>query len=424
MFNIKSSKSQFKTGIRFLIGSGAIALFAVGGAAWIWQNFFVSADAISVRVIEVERHTIEITINESGVVEFANQQTLTAPAEGAVEDIFVRPGDRVTAGQTLMTLRNPQRETALALQQVKIQQQEAVLERNRNRVLEAEEQRDAEQEELENLRELFEQGAIAQSEFQAQEDIVRQSISAVRDAELEVATAEADLATLRLEQQRIQQELKDTIISAPIDGIVLGVAVNAGDGIEIRTELLTIGDASQEWVELELSTLNASNVSVGQPVRVSVIGPDSQAYMGTVAGLYPQAISSGQDNSTPGSSNTGQPRVPTLIKLDTPSNTLIPGGIVNAEIILEQRPNVVSLNIEAIQQLESDPFVWMLDRQQQAQRRFIDIGLEGLTRVEILSGLEVGDEVILPPIDQPLREGDPLQIESEASLRSGDTPQG
>ncbi|MEM7773242.1 MAG: efflux RND transporter periplasmic adaptor subunit, partial [Cyanobacteria bacterium P01_A01_bin.37] len=397
-----------------LVGSGAIALIAIGGAFLIWQDQFTSEDSIPVQLIEVERHTIEITVNESGIVQFEDQQTLTSPAEGAVETVFVRPGDRVTSGQTLMTLRNPQRQTALALQQVRIQQQEAILERNRLRILEAKEQLDAEQEELANLENLVEQGAIARSDVQAQENMLRQSISAVRDAELEATTAESTLIELTLEQQRIEQELEDTVISSPINGIILGVSVNDGDGIEIRTELLTIGDASQECVELELSTLNASHVSPGQPARVSVIGPDPQYFMGIVTGLYPQAVTSGQSAAASGNSETGQPRVPTRIKLNRPSNILIPGGIVNVEIILEKQENVASVNIEAVQQLESEPFVWVIDSNGLAKQKPIDIGLEGLTRVEVTDGLKVGDNVILPPLDQPIREGIPVERMSEA----------
>lgn len=168
MISSTQHKGRFQTAKRWLTASGAIALVACGGLIFLWRDVLISEAPVSVRVIPVERNDVEITINEGGIVKFANQQTLTSPAEGAVERVFVRPGDRITAGQTLITLRKPERQTALALQEVLIQRQEAELERNRQQVIEAQEQLEADQEELSNLEHLFEQGASAQTEFQDQ----------------------------------------------------------------------------------------------------------------------------------------------------------------------------------------------------------------------------------------------------------------
>lgn len=362
------------------------------------------SDPVPVRFVEVERRTIEVTINESGTVELGNQQTLTSPAEGAVEEVLVSPGDRVTAGQILITLRNPERQTALTAQRLEIEQQEETLRRNRQRVTEAREQLTADERELRNLEGLATEGAIAQREVQDQARQVRQSQAALRDAVSEVQQAELALAQLKLEQQRIERELRDTIITAPMDGVILGVDVKDGDGVEIRTELLTIGDASQEFVRLELSTLNASQVMANQQARISVIGPDSQIFTGTVMGLYPQAVpSSGESSGNGGES--GQARVPTLIRLDQPTQTLIPGGPVNVEIILEQRQNVVALEVEALQQDADQPFVWMMREGSYADQQPVETGLESLTQVEITAGLEAGERIILPPLDIPLEAG-------------------
>ncbi len=416
---LHQNKRRFQTGKRWLMASGAIALVPCAGIALLWRDVLTPEAPVSVRVVIVERQDIEVTINEGGIVKFANQQTLTSPAEGAVDKVFVRPGDRVTAGQTLMTLRKPERETALALQEVLIQSQKAQLLRTQQQVIEAEAQLEAEQEELENLKRLFEQGGIAQTEFKGQESIVRQSIASVRDAELQVSITQTALNELRLERQRIERELQDTIIQSPIDGLVLSVAVKDGDGVVIQTELMTLGDPRQELVELELSTLNASKVSPGQQTRVSIIGPDPTYFAGTVVDLYPQAIAPSQSSASNNSSDTGQPRVPTIVQLDEPSNSLIPGGLVNVEIILEERQNVVSLNIEAIQDINAQPYVWMMDTDGRAIQQSVELGLEGLTHIEIKDGLSTGDEVLLPPLDRPLSVGVPVVREAPFDEESG-----
>ncbi|MGB3493067.1 MAG: efflux RND transporter periplasmic adaptor subunit [Elainellaceae cyanobacterium] len=411
MTNPKHNKKKKPIG-QMLIGfSGLLALIALTGVGIYWKTLHSSADPVLVRFIEAERDTLEITLNEGGIVKLGNQQTLKSPSEGAVEEVLVRPGDRVTAGQVLMTLRNPTRQTALAMQQVKIQQQQALIRRGRQRVEETKNQLAADVEELENLEQLAADGAIARSEVNTQADAVRQGRVAMRDAEAESTSAQLTLQELQLERQRIEGELDDTLITAPISGTILDVPVKAGDGVEIRTDLLTLGDSTQEVIELELSTLNAKGVQLNQQARISVIGPDPQIYQGRVVALYPQAIVSNDASGGGNGSDAGQPRVPTLIRLDRPTQSLIPGSQVNVEIILEQRQNIIVIDVEALQNQPSQSFVWRVDDTGDAYQQPVKTGLEALTQVEIVDGLSAGDRIIVPPLDMPLEEGDAVILD-------------
>jgi HlyD family secretion protein len=389
-----------------LLGLGILAVASIG--AWpAYSRFFQrSPDAVAVRLVNAELGTVETTVNVSGTVQLQGQQTLKSPAEGAVEQVWVRPGDRIKAGQVLITLRNPERQTALSTQQIKITQQDIALTRNRQKILESREQLKLDQQRLQSLRSLSEAGAIALSEVQEQETKVRTTLVELRTAEADARTAALELQNLRLEQQRIQQQLDNTVITAPIDGVVLGVNVQDGDGVELRTELLTLGNPSEELVQLQLSTLNAAQVRVNQIARVSIIGPNPQIFTGRVESLYPQAVvASGTDGGGQSDEQSGQATVPTTIQLDAPTQSLIPGGQVSVEIVLEQRKNVVTLGAEAIQRSPSEPFVWVLEDGNTVRQQPITLGLEGLTTVEITSGLKPGASVVLPPPDTALSTG-------------------
>jgi HlyD family secretion protein len=341
-------------------------------------------------------------------VELAGQQTLVSPAEGAVEQLLVQPGDRVQAGQVLLTLRNPERQTALLEQQVKITQQQLTLARSQQQISEAQAQLEIAQARLKALQGGAAEGAIAQSTVQDQAIQVNQFQTALRDAQTAARTATLELQTLELERQRTQQQLEDTVVMAPIDGVILGVSVNDGDGVELRTELLTLGNPVQELVKLQLSTLNANRVRLNQLARVSVIGPEAEIYTGRVQSLYPQAVRSTAEQS----SEAAQATVPTTVRLDTPTRMLIPGSQVNVEIVLEQRQNVPTLAIEAIQRTTADPFVWLVDEADIVQRQPVTLGLEGLTTIEITDGVTVGDRVALPPPEVTLQPNTPILVES------------
>jgi len=200
---------------------------------------------------------------------------------------------------------------------------------------------------------------------------------------------------------------------------VLGVEVKDGDGVDRRTQLLTLGNPAQEVVKLKLSTLNAAQVRINQLARVSVIGPDSTVFTGRVRALYPQAIAS--DDSSGGSSASGQVTVPTTVLLDRPTQTLIPGSQVNVEIVLQQRQNVVVLDVETIQQDGSKPFVWVVDEANTVRQQPVTLGLEGLTQVEVTTGLQVGDRIAVPTPDLALTPG--MQVTSAPASLPGASPE-
>lgn len=487
----KLGKPEFKAGVKWLAWSAGLAVASLGG--WLVYGLLLnrSGDPVAVRLVKVERGTVENTINESGVVELSGQQTLKSPAESAVERVLVQLGDRVQASQKLIVLRDTKQETSLDAQQLEIKKQELALARSRQKVVEAQEklktaQRElqnrvnqqaeirkqelsikrnqqkiaeaqekltAAQQELKQLQALAEKGFIPANELQDQQENVRDTQSALRDAQLEastsslelqnlqqqrqtdqqqildkVATAQAELRQAQLEVdttsrdiqvkvleiKNLQQQLQNNIVTAPIGGKVLNIMVKNGNGVNIGDELLTLGDPTQELVKLNLSTLNAAKVKNNQLVRISVIGPDAKKFTGRVQSLYPQAIAS---SSSEQESQSGQVTVPAIVKLDQPTRTLIPSSQVSVEIILQQRQNVVVLNTEAIQRSSPKPFVWVRDSQSKAQKRDLSLGLEGLTTVEVTSGLQPGDSVVLPPPDASLEPGTPVIAQDKLERR-------
>ncbi len=407
-FQFKALKKGISTGAGWLVGSGVLAIATLTGGWWYLSQMQSSSEAIAVQVMTVERDTVEVTLNASGIVRLLGQQTLTSPVEGAVEQVLVQAGDRVQAGDVLITLRNPERQTALLEQQLEIDRQLVEVERAQQRIREAQEQLQADREDLDDRREFAAEGIIPGRDVISQENQVRTAEANLRTAESEAANAQLQLESLQLERQRLQQELDNTVIIAPITGVILGVDVRNGDGIELRTELLTLGDPRQELVSLQLSTLDAAQVEVGQQARVSVIGPDPEIFLGEVVSLYPQAVPPPEGSSD----QSNRAIVPTIVQLQEPTRTLIPGSQVNVEIVQEQREDVVMIGVDVIQGNEADPFVWVLDGEQRAQQQPIALGLEGLVTVEVMSGLEAGDQIILPAPGLELEPGLPVDVET------------
>ena len=499
---------QYKSGLRWLVGSALLAAVSVGGWAIYGRTLGGGAAAVEVEILEVERGTIEETINESGTVELGNQQILKAPRDSTVDDVLVDVGDRVSAGEAVAILRDPEQETKLTQSLLEVQQAELDLEASREalaiaqdtvgaaqierdrllnqpsadrsqleiqkleiqtqqlnldnalaKVNEARKTLDTELEILAEEQNLLDEGFIAPNEFRRQERAVDEARSQLREAQVRVETSQLELQRLQAEVtrleadialendriladiqqaenglrnarsqqqqaianvdraanalqqqqvaiQQVERELQESIVAAPTAGQILDVMVTRQDVVQIEAELLALGDPSVEIVTLALSTLDASRVESGLPARVSIIGPDDDIMEGRVTQM--SLLATSQELQAGGRNRggeSGQAKVSATVQLDTPSQTLIPGSPVNVEIILEQRENVVVLRNEAIQNLDTDPFVWLVDESNRVQSQPIQIGLEDLTQVEVTSGIQAGDRIAVPPIDTPLENG-------------------
>lgn len=357
------------------------------------------------------------------------------------ELIVVRSREKVVEAQNKLATKQKELREPVTQKQLEIQEQELNLARSRDQVVDAKEKQVAAIKELQDVEVLAAKGFISNNELEQQQEKVRETKSTVKQAELTITsemlklqrlnlefkhkteeqqkvvdahsqlretlstlnTESEELRRLQIERQNLQKELQKNILTAPFAGKVLDLKIQDGDGVKSGDALLTLGDPTQEIVKLELVTLDAAKVKINQPVQIKVLGPNAQEFSGRVTSLYPQAIGSGS-----GLSLLGSAKVPTTVKLDKPSDTLIPGSQVSVEIIVQQRQKVIAVNIEAIQRSEPEPFVWVQDNQGLVQKRKVTLGLEGPTKVEIKSGLKLGEKIILPPPEIELQPGMPV----------------
>jgi HlyD family secretion protein len=412
---ILASRGKYRSGIRWFVASGAIAVTGIGG--WFAYHWFLqrAPTPVAVSLIPVKRGTVELTTSESGVVELDNQQVLKSPEDVTVEQVFVRAGDRVKVGAPLIVLRN--REGQQRQQDQIIENQKYLVDLARKREIVREQQarlKNAEQR-LKDSQELLSQGFISETEMQGDRDKVDIAQSEVRNAEIEQRKAELDVQKGQAALREIQQRLGDNRLNSPIAALILRVEVKPGDGAKRETALLTLGNPTRENVSLQLTTLNASKVRINQVARVSMIGPNPKMFLGRVVSLSPQASAQQSENSF---GSQPQAKVDAAVALDRPSNTLIPGSQVSVEIVLNQRRNVVVLPLEAIQQLEEKPFVWIKNRVGRAEKRPVQLGLQSLTTIEVKAGLQPGERVVLPSPTQPLTAGAALKESASDAVPS------
>ena len=211
--------------------------------------------------------------------------------------------------------------------------------------------------------------------------------SKLRQAQAQVAQAQASL-------KQLQDQLSYTIITSPMDGVVLSRDVEVGDAVSsilvlgsTATLVMTIGDTTQVYVQGKVDEADIGKVYLGQPARIKVESFKDKTFLGKVTKIAPLGVE--KDNVT-----TFEVRV----SIDNPGGELKANMTANAEVLLEEHKNVMTVPEQAvIYDKDRKASVEVPDPKQKKGRRVVAIvaGISNGTKTEILSGLNNGDTVIL-----------------------------
>jgi HlyD family secretion protein len=237
---------------------------------------------------------------------------------------------------------------------------------------------------------------------------IDQAVQELNQAKLSLNQIMREIDKLKIQRQKIAEELRKTVITAPTDGVVLNLQAKLGDVIEPKGDVLVIGDPTQQIVELKLSPLDATKVKIRQQAEISIVGFQSQKLTGKVQQI--SLLAGDTQNNNQGVDNV---KITAIVRLDQVNKNIVPGTPVTVALIIAQRDNVTIIPSEAIQQNESETFVWIKDQQDKAFKRIIKTGLQGLDNIEIKSGLKPGDEILIPSLETPLNEGDHVVIKMQ-----------
>jgi HlyD family secretion protein len=211
--------------------------------------------------------------------------------------------------------------------------------------------------------------------------------SKLRQAEAQVAQNKASL-------KQLEEQLGYTTITSPMDGVILSRDVEIGDAVSsilvlgsTATLVMTIGDTNQVYVQGKVDESDIGKVYLGQAARIKVESFKDKTFQGKVTKIAPLGVE--KDNVT-----TFEVRV----SIDNPGGELKANMTANAEILLEEHKNVLTVPEQAVlYDKDRNASVEVPDPKQKTGRRKIDIkaGISNGTKTEILAGLNPGDTVIL-----------------------------
>jgi len=316
--------------------------------------------------------TVSVELSSVGSLQAQTSAEVASQAKGQVAAIEAREGSRVERGEVLMRL--DARKLAAQLQAA-----EAAAERARAQAKNLERQ-------LERNRELRQKGAISRQAF----DDLQAAYDAAR-AQLHQAEADAALAR----RQRL-----DAIIRAPFAGRLGERKFDVGDYVREGDPLFTVTDDDTLEVRFEVPESYADRLEPGSPMQVRTPATPGRWFDGVVSFVSP----------------TVDPvnRTVTLkAQVPNPDGRLRAGSSADVRLVLERRPGAVVLPEAALVPRQGRTLVFVVSGGK-AVRREVTVGVRSAGRVEIRSGVAVGDTVVTAG-QQRLEDGAAVAIQGPAA---------
>jgi HlyD family secretion protein len=385
----------------------AVAVLVAGGAtlglkAALTRNHSVDPSKLA----RVERGDLARVVVAVGKIEPKAKVEVKSKASGIVKQIYVHYSDWVRKGQVLVELDKEElqarvREARAALMAAQAAEEAAIAAYERNQVEAQGPDVPFLKSSLDRARRLHQQGLIAKSVLEeadkAYQMALNRQMTALRNVSVsraEVARAKAQVAQAQALLDRAEEDLRNSTIVSPMDGIVLSRDIEVGDAVSSilvlgsqATKLFTLGDVSEVYVLGKVDEADIGKVYLGQPARIVVEAFKDRAFHGKVTKISPLGVE--KDNVT-----TFEVRV----SIQNPGGELRANMTANAEIILEERKNVLLVPEAAVlYDRNRQAFLEVPDPASPAGRRRVPVklGISNGVKTELATGLQEGDQVIL-----------------------------
>ena len=363
-----------------------------GGAAW-WAASRPAAAATEIGRTEhtVAAAAIEDILLVNGLVKPAVTIDLRAEASGLVEAVFVKDGERVTAGQELLRLDSRVAHTAVQeadanLKQAEMQQAAAEIDLDEDTLA-------LRRKTLERTKELQAKGLVSRTELETRELEVRVAERSLERAKRNMNTNRARIEQLKAAVERAQAQLQHTIVRSPLDAWVIKRHVEVGSGVAGvaqsstgGTVVVTLGDARQASLQAKVTAADARRLRSGLTTRLKLDSEPDKVRMGRVQSV----AAAGEQDQT-----SRLTTFPVIIEVEVDPNSSWINIPAQAEIVIGQRPDVLVVPDSCVRtNAGGQPQAFVKSASGPPSPVTVELGTVEKDRVEVKSGLKAGQVIM------------------------------
>ena len=345
--------------------------------------------SIKVTVEKVEKHDLTSIVSASGEVKPKKNVNISANVPGRIIKIGVEEGQRVKTGDFLLKLDSTQYEANADRDRALINSYKAEL-------IKAQAKLKKDESFYYRQKKLHDEQLLSGEQLEAAKAQYDISFAAFEAIGFQIKQAEASL-------ESSLDNLSKTIYNSPIDGIITSLRVEEGEVAMIGTMnnpgtvLMTIADLSVMEVEVEVDETDVVNVNKGQNAEVRIDAFPDQ----TITGKVTEVGSSALQKMTVSEESKD---FKVVITLENPPEALKPGLSASADIITAEKNEVLAVPISSLvlreteddEKEEQEEGVYVIE-ESRVKFHPVKKGIMGELKIEITSGLEEGQEIVVGP---------------------------
>jgi HlyD family secretion protein len=404
---------------------GVLAVAVLGAAAGLSVQRS-RAQGIEVRTEAIERRDLVAIVTASGNIRARRTVDISSDVSARVAQLLVEEGEDVRQGQTLLRLEPDQYQASVSRNEASLAQAEAQRAQQEANLIRT--QRD-----LDRFLALRARDSLLVSRQQV--DDARTNLEV---AQATLSSAEHGVSQASAALRETRDQLAKTIFTAPMDGKVTRLNVEEGETVIIGTMnnpgslVLTISDLSLIEAVVQVDETDVARIALGDSASVRIDAFPSRTFVGRVSRIGNSAI------TAPSQQTSGQQAAidfEVVLTLDPTEAPLRPDLSATADIVVEQRPDALSVPIIAmtVREEQRDSTHGGATRAERAQPREIEgvftvsggrvrftpvtLGIAGQEYFEVLGGLSAGDSVVAGPYQRirQLRDDDAMRPMAESA---------
>ena len=346
-----------------------------------------------VEVDNAEISNIENVVNINGKVAAKEEVSIIPKAMGTVTKVNVDLGDNVEVGTVLFNIEQQdialtvdQASNGVDLAQKSVAQAENGLETARTNYELNKEKIENAQLNLERTRALYEEGAVSkaqleQAELSASDKNLDVLLSQVTQAEIGYQQSQNQLKQAQISYEQAVNGLSNTVVEAPMKGVVSSLNVKQGQIVGSGQVAATIVDMDTVYVQISVVENVVNKIKEGQEAEISVPAVFDGYIKSTIGYISPTADPMNKLYTV-------------RLYLDNKEYGIRPGMTGSVKLSLDSVDEAIVIKSDAVLDKDGKKIVYIVENDMAVEKE-VETGLDAGELIEIISGINQGDSVII-----------------------------
>ncbi|MDB5754302.1 MAG: efflux transporter periplasmic adaptor subunit [Massilia sp.] len=353
---------------------------------------------VKLDTVTVQRGEIQQTVDASGKLQLYKYVDVSTQMAGQVKDVLVAVGDSVKAGAMVV-------EITPTVQPTKVESIRAQMARLQAELSDQRAQLDYAELQFKRQTQLKEQNATREDAFESSRMGVSSANARVDSILAQIRQVEANLKIDEESRQHAQ-------VLAPISGTVVSLNAHPGQLVgpgQPGAPLLRIADQTKMTVQARVAEIDVTRLRRGMTATFTTPGYPGQQWSGKLRQIMPiPADGTGEQGK--------ETFYNVLFEVNNPDQQLMSGMSTQVRFLVAQAQDAVLLPVRALGTPDADGLYSanVLDAQRNISPRKLKIGLRNNQQVQVLSGLAVGDQVVVGKIPPGFPKQEPARAAAPA----------